>query len=177
MPIETRAPGVYISSAEFEAWLSGTEPLGLASLMPGEVRRLRAQVQRISTLISTDLSTLVESTGTDEAGLTSLKEDAERRREKVADLGGFDTTWGFSELRTCSVMVSSLTLAEIKDLTATVSEVPQGGVDEILSARRAYAIPYPSLLSPDSVDQVRDPAQLVVPPRGEVPFTYDQLAV
>ena len=176
-PVEVRPAGVFVTEAEFAAWLAGTEPTSIATLRPQRAARMRSFLQRIKTLIADDFDAeqiaAASSIETDEVELQ--RRDALAIRDKIALMGGVDSTWGFEELRKMSVMIADLSLDEIDEMTSTVEEIPQGAVNPVLVRRRPAFVDYRTLLSGGSIDDILDPEILVVPARGETPFDFATL--
>ena len=101
--------------------------------------------------------------------------DAAAQVALVGEYGGLDTTWGHQELRTLSVMIADLDMQEVEGMTSVVEHLPSGELESKVLRRRAYTIPYTTLLSAGSVTEVQDTEVTVVPARGETPFAFAQL--
>jgi hypothetical protein len=138
---------------------------------------MRNWIQRLATLSDPGfvLSDVSASAGLEEEDVTRMRVDALATIDKVAGFGGCDTTWGLSEIRTLSVMIADLDMQQIEGLTRPVEHLPVGALEAEILHRRAYVIPYTTLLSPDTVDAVIDTAVTVIPARGETPFAFSQL--
>ena len=104
-----------------------------------------------------------------------MRIDALATIDKVAEFGGCDTTWGLSETRTLSVMIADLDMQQIEGLIRPVEHLSVGALEAEILHRRAYVIPYTTLLSSGTIDDVVDPAVTVVPARDETPFAFAQL--
>lgn len=176
-PVEVRPSGVFVTEAEFTSWLSGSEPSSIATLRPQKAAKMRRFVQRMKTLIdpNIDIEAVAAASLITTADAEAHRVDALAIRQKIATFGGVDSTWGFEELRKMSVMIVDLSLEEIEEATSIVETLPEGEIIPRLTSRRPKIVDYRSLLSADSIDTITNPDTLVVPARGEVPFTFDVL--
>lgn len=177
MPVEVRASGVYVIANDFTAWLAGTEPAGIATLPIPKRTQYRnwAQSMQLLTSGSFDLAAVVASSGMEEEDVVRMRVDALAQRDKIDACGGCDTTWGLEELRRSSVMIADLDLLQIEGITNNVEALAAGSLRSTMQHRRAYLIPYKTLLSSGSVTAIETPEITVVPERAETPFTFAQL--
>jgi len=74
-----------------------------------------------------------------------------------------------------SVMIADLDMQQIEGMTSVVEHLPPGELESKVLRRRAYTIPYTTLLSAGSVTDVQNTEVTVVPARGETPFAFAQL--
>jgi hypothetical protein len=176
-PVEVRAPGVFVTEAEFSAWLTGSEPSSIAALRAQSAQRMRDFAKRMRTLLdgSVDVAALAAASSIEEDEVQRAIADAHSIRARIAAAGGVDSTWGFEELRRMSVMIADLSLDEIEDMTSMMEQLPDGQLNPVLVRRRAQFVDYRTLLSAGSIDNILDPDVLVVPARGETPFDFDTL--
>ena len=176
-PVEVRPSGVFITEAEFASWLEGSEPSSISTLRPQRAARMRGFARRIKTLIdpALDMGAVAAASLITTQEVADQRADALAIRDKIASMGGVDSTWGFEELRKMSVMIADLSLDEIEEMTSTVEDIPEGRINPVFVRRRPAFVDYRSLLSGDSVADIVNPETLVVPARGETPFTFESL--
>ena len=178
MPVEVRQTGVYVTATEMTAWIAGSEPSSIAGLEESVRTHMRtfatlAQTFSASNFAASSLAT----NGVTEEQVNRAKADMDSRLAKIQAEGGVDTTWGLEELKTMGVMIADLTLEQITEITASVDQLESGKIETTRGARRRFRVPYETLLSADSIADVKNETTTVKPARGETPFTYAQLVV
>ena len=146
-PLISMAPGLHISSAEFEVWrVGGSLPSSFTSLPTAEHNAHLARLEQIRD------------------GILVSDPDALYAHSQIQQVG-YDTRWGFKDLYGAGVLLVDITQAQLDTLTAWVSS----------SKFRAFKVPYDQILSAASLAEWLSPSSFKHVNRGATPLDLSGL--
>lgn len=196
MPVIWKTPGQLLTPAELAAWWSsGTPPAKFLLLTDADQEKVKRAAMRIKYL--TDPATTIAAATVKRFGPEPLpaahmqirrdyrvsKENVvmmmeEAEEDKAAFVAeGYDTNWGFVQLRKFCVIVADVTAEEARDLLAAPNDPAAHVFEKRKVLRRTrYRCPWWTLFDAPTVAAIRDPNVRVDVDRVSTPFTFAQIA-
>lgn len=189
MPIAIKPTGIVVSSAEWLAWLDAdaSRPAQVATLPDNRqisFDRLVARTRAMLDGSATVATILAERFPELDPGVPEYQTKAQQVLDGLLDVHtkiqaqGWDSNWGFEEVKNFGVMISDVPYEYMDEVVTPPSE-PNLNTFEVTDtwAQRGAIVPYDTILSGDSVTDIKTPGVQVPVARGEIPIAYEEVLV